>query len=270
MTDVEYRLAGRTILLTGGAGGLGLPMARTLLEAGANLLLTALEENALADASASLAGTTGTLSTFAADLSDPAASAAIVDAARCRFGEVEILINNAGIGPGAVRSDFWRDKIRFWESGVDYKTFAQVNFIAPATLAQLLVPSMIERGWGRIINVTTSMRTMVGRGCAPYGPTKASLEALTAVQSLDLVGTGVTANALTPGGPTDTAMVPVNPAVPRETLISPAVMGPVVRWLASPFSDGVSGRRFLAAEWDPALPDSEAAAQSGAPAAWEV
>ena len=65
-------------------------------------------------------------------------------------------------------------------------------------------------------------------------------------------------------------MVPANPAVARETLIRPEVMGPVVRWLASPLSDETSGRRFLAAKWDSSLPDTEAAAIAGAPVAWPV
>jgi 3-oxoacyl-[acyl-carrier protein] reductase len=270
MTTSDYHLEGRTIVLTGGAGGLGIPMARCLLEARARLLLTALEKDALVKASAALADTPGSLATFAADLSDPEAPAAIVEAANRCFGGVDILINNAGLGPGAIRPDFWKEKIRFWEAGVQYRTFAQVNFIAPAMLAQLLVPEMIARGWGRIINVTTSMHTMLNKGCSPYGPTKASLEALTSVQSHDLEGTGVTSNALTPGGPTDTAMVPANPAVPRETLIRPEVMGPVSRWLASPLSNGVTGRRFLAALWDPMLPDAEAADAASAPVGWPV
>lgn len=270
MSAVDYGLGGRRVILTGGAGGLGLPMARFLLDEGANVLLTALEEQALADASRALAGTRGTIITMAADLTDPAAPAAIVDAAVRGLGGVDVLINNAGLGPGAIRPDFWKEKIQFWEAQINYRTYAQVNFVAPATLAQLLVPAMIDAGWGRIINVTTSLVTMLNRGCAPYGPTKASLEALTSVQSHDLEGTGVTANAVTPGGPTDTPMVPANPAVPRETLIRPDVMGPVVRWLASPLSNQTSGRRFLAAQWNPDLPDAEAAAAASAPAAWPI
>jgi NAD(P)-dependent dehydrogenase (short-subunit alcohol dehydrogenase family) len=270
MSAIDYGLSGRRIILTGGAGGLGLPIARFLLDEGAHVLLTALEEQALVAASRALVDTRGTVVTIAADLTDPAAPAAIVDAAVRGLGGVDVLINNAGLGPGAIRPDFWKEKIRFWEEQIDYGTYAQVNFTAPATLAQLLVPAMIEAGWGRIINVTTSLATMLNRGCSPYGPTKASLEALTSVQSHDLEGTGVNANVVTPGGPTDTPMVPANPAIARETLIRPEVMGPVVRWLASPRSDEISGRRFLAAKWDSSLPDAEAAAIAGAPVAWPV
>ena len=270
MSTLDYGLSGRRVVLTGGAGGLGLPMARFLLEEGANVLLTALEAEALSAASRSLAGKRGRVTTMAADLTDPSTPRAIVNAAYRALGGVDILINNAGLGPGAIRPDFWKEKIRFWEEPIDYRTYGQVNFIAPATLAQLLVPAMIGAGWGRIINVTTSLGTMLNGGCSPYGPTKASLEALTSVQSHDLEGTGVTANVLTPGGPTDTPMVPPNPAVARETLIHPEVMGPVARWLASPLSDGTSGRRFLAARWDPCLPDAQAAEASGAPVAWSV
>jgi NAD(P)-dependent dehydrogenase (short-subunit alcohol dehydrogenase family) len=260
-------LAGKRILLTGGAGGLGVPMAAALARLGADLLLTALEEEALELAVRQCTGS-GKFATVAADMRDPHAVDRIVSAANDRLGGIDVLINNAGLGPGAIRADFWNNKIRFWEPNIDYRHFAQVNFLTPARLAVLLVPGMIAAGWGRIINVTTSLATMFGRGCSPYGPTKAALEALTGVQAADLAGTGVCANVLIPGGPTDTPMVPVEAASDRKLLINPNVMGPVICWLASTQSDGVTGRRFLAAKWDPMLAREVAAQQASEPVGW--
>ena len=242
-------------------------MAAALARRGADLLLTALEEEALKDVLRQCAGS-GRFETLAADMRDPRAVEQIVAAAKQRLGGVDVLVNNAGLGPGAIRPDFWNDKIRFWESKIDYQHFAQVNFLAPARLAAMLVPEMIAAGWGRIINVTTSLTTMFGRGCSPYGPTKAALEALTGVQAADLAGTGVCANVLIPGGPADTPMVPAEAARDRRQLIDPTVMAPVVCWLASTRSDGITGRRFLAAKWNSALEERAAAEQASEPVGW--
>jgi NAD(P)-dependent dehydrogenase (short-subunit alcohol dehydrogenase family) len=260
---VTGELRGRRILITGGAGGLGLPMAAALALRGADLLLTALEEDALQRAAQHCRGP-GRIETLAADLSDPAAVDEIASAARRRLGGIDILVNNAGIGPGAIRPDFWNDKIRFWEPNIDYQKFAEINFLAPARLAATFAPDMIAAGWGRIINVTTSLKTMFGRGSSPYGPTKAALESLTAVQAADLAGAGVSANVLIPGGPSDTPMVPAEAASDRRTLIAPNAMAPVICWLASSRSDGVTGRRFLAAQWDVTLAETIAAEQASA------
>lgn len=271
MSHVDYGLTGKRVLLTGGAGGLGIPMAKALIAEGARVMLTALEQDALDHAKQACAEqAAGRVETVAADLGDPRAIDDIVAAARARLGGVDILINNAGLGPSAIRPDFWKEKIRFWEANVDFRKYAEINFVAAARLAQMLVPDMLERKWGRLINVTTSFVTMLGRGCAPYGPTKAALEALTSIQAHDLEGTGICANVLIPGGATDTPMVPANPAVDRRTLIQPEVMGPVVRWLASPVSDGITGRRFLASKWDATRADEEAAELSSAPVGWPI
>lgn len=242
-------------------------MAAALTRLGADLMLTALEAKALELALPQCPGP-GKVQILAADMRDPRSIDRIVSAANERLGGVDVLINNAGLGPGAIRQDFWNNKIRFWERTIDYQHFAQVNFLSPARLAVELVPGMIAAGWGRIINVTTSLPTMFGRGCSPYGPTKAALEALTAVQAADLAGTGVCANVLIPGGPTDTPMVPAEAARDRKQLIDPKVMAPVVCWLASIRSDGVTGRRFLAAKWDPALAEGAAAEQASEPVGW--
>jgi NAD(P)-dependent dehydrogenase (short-subunit alcohol dehydrogenase family) len=267
LKNTAVDLSGKRILLTGGAGGLGVPMAAALSRLGADLMLTALEEEALELAVRHCAGS-GKVETVAADMRDPHAVDHIVSAANDRLGGVDVLINNAGLGPGAIRPDFWNDKIRFWERNINYQHFAQVNFLAPARLAAILVPEMIAAGWGRIINVTTSLPTMFGRGCSPYGPTKAALEALTGVQAADLAGTGVCANVLIPGGPTDTPMVPAEAARDRKQLIDPKVMAPVICWLASTQSDGVTGRRFLAAKWNDTLAGEVAAEQASASIGW--
>ncbi|MGH7534630.1 MAG: hypothetical protein ACREMG_03490 [Gemmatimonadales bacterium] len=109
---------------------------------------------------------------------------------------------------------------------------------------------------------------MTRGGGAPYGPTKATAEALTSVMAYDLEGTGVTANVLVPGGVTNTNIVPAESGFDRAKMLPPDIMVPPLRYLVSDAAAGVNGQRFLAAHWDTALPPGEAAAQAGAPAAW--
>jgi Dehydrogenases with different specificities (related to short-chain alcohol dehydrogenases) len=93
---------------------------------------------------------------------------------------------------------------------------------------------------------------MMMEGFSPYGPSKAALEAATVVWAKDLAGTGVTVNALAPGGPANTRMIPATEVADRSTLIQPEVMIAPIVWLMSPRSDGVTGRRIIAKEWDAA------------------
>src|SRR3546814_14788391 len=84
----------------------------------------------------------------------------------------------------------------------------------------------------------------------------------------DLSGTGVTANVLVPGGPANTAAVPLEAGFDRAQLIQPEAMVPPTLWLCSKDADMVTGQRFLAVKWDPNLPSEQAAANSSAPVAW--
>src|SRR5262249_14872507 len=102
----------------------------------------------------------------------------------------------------------------------------------------------------------------------PYGPSKAALEAATVIWAKDLAGTGVTVNALAPGGPANTRMIPATEVTDRSTLIQPEVMIAPIVWLMSPRSDGVTGRRIIAKEWDAARLASEPAEKIGTPAGW--
>ena len=135
-------------------------------------------------------------------------------------------------------------------------------------LSRALVHDMMRQKWGRIVNVTTSLGTMIRDGSPTYGPSKAALEAFSAIMAKDLAGTGVTVNVLVPGGMTNTGMIPVEAGYDRGELIQPAVMTPPLNWLVSDAASGVTGRRFLAVHWDTGLAPEEAAAKAGAPVAW--
>jgi 3-oxoacyl-[acyl-carrier protein] reductase len=264
-------LEGKTALVTGGGQGIGRAMALGLLGAGARVVVADLDGPALARVAeeARGAGKDKALLTVVADLTQDATPERLVTQAVEAFGRLDILVNNAGIGQETIRRDFFRAPVRFWEvEPAQWRRVLDVNTNAPYLMARAAAPRMMAQRWGRIINVTTSLDTMIRGGFAPYGPSKAGNEALVAIMAQDLEGTGVTANVLVPGGPANTRMIPAETGIDRAALIQPEVMVKPLCWLASEASDGVTGRRFIAALWDSGLPPAQAAQKAGAPAAW--
>lgn len=193
-----------------------------------------------------------------------------VQAAIERFGAVHGLVNNAGIAvPDADLASGRPRRRRFYEHEPDaWRQVIDTNVTGSFQMAKSIAPTLVAQGWGRIVNVTTSHSTMVMERFSPYGPSKAALEAATVIWAKDLAGTGVTVNALVPGGPGNTRMVPLDEMPDRERLVQPAAMVAPIVWLLSQASDGVTGRRFTAKDWDPALDPSVAARKAGAAAGW--
>jgi NAD(P)-dependent dehydrogenase (short-subunit alcohol dehydrogenase family) len=260
----------RVAIVTGAAGGIGRAMTRALLAAGIRVAGVDRDREPLEAlaASAREQGKGSELLTLQTDLSKDSAAEEITGATRDRFGRIDILVNNAGIGPGAIRPDSWQRPLKFWEITPDqWRRFVAVHTTAPLALTNAVVPEMMRRGWGRIVNVTTSLGTMLNAGSPTYGPSKAALEALSAIMSKDLDGTGVTVNVLVPGGITNTPMVSAS-GFDRAKMIQPEVMVPPLLWLVSDAAGKVTGRRFLGVHWDPTLPPEQAAEKAGAPVAW--
>jgi NAD(P)-dependent dehydrogenase (short-subunit alcohol dehydrogenase family) len=261
----------RVAIVTGAAGGIGRELVLGLL--GNQLAVAAVDRTAsgLADLAelARQRQRAADLMTIEADLARDEAIDEIVTKARSRFGVIDILVNNAGVGQASVRSDNRQRPIKFWEvTPEQWRLFVAVHTTAPLALSRALIDDMMRQQWGRIVNVTTSLGTMIREGAPTYGPSKAALEALSAIMAKDLAGTGVTVNVLVPGGVTNTAMVPLEAGYDRAEMIQPAVMAPPLNWLVSDAAAHITGRRFLAVHWDPSLTPDAAAAKAGAPVAW--
>ena len=261
----------RAAIVTGAGGGIGREVVLGLL--GEGIGVAAADRDARGLAALARAAEerqhSANLLTIEADLARDEAIAEIVAKARGRFGTIDILVNNAGVGQATIRSDNRQRPIKFWEVTPEHwKLFVAVHTNAPMALSRALVHDMIGQNWGRIVNVTTSLGTMIREGSPTYGPSKAALEAFSAIMAKDLAGTGVTVNVLIPGGVTNTGMVPFEAGYARAEMIQPAVMAPPLDWLVSDAASHVTGRRFLAVHWDPSLPPEEAAAKAGAPVAW--
>lgn len=262
------------VIVTGAARGMG--RAMTLALAGAGVRVAALDLASSADAMAEVLdaarqqGVHERIAPFECDISRWTDCERAVQAAALRFGAVHGLVNNAGIAVTDEQLASGRARLRpfYRHEAEDWRRVIDVNVNGSFQMAKAVAPMLVAQGWGRIVVVTTSFFTMLAEGFSPYGPSKAALESSVAIWSKDLKDTGVTVNALVPGGAGNTRMVPVAEMPDRAKLVQPeAMMAPIV-WLMSAASDGVTGRRFIAAQWDPKLPPAEAAEKAGAKARW--
>ncbi|WP_375402973.1 SDR family NAD(P)-dependent oxidoreductase [uncultured Sphingomonas sp.] len=294
----DSSLIGRVAIVTGGARGIGRILALALVRAGAQVLITARSpaeiDRTVADARSLAAGA---CKGMVADVSERRDCEATVAAAERLFGPVGVLVNNAGVGPGSLvprdaagTSDRFMDpdpakRLRFWETDPDAcARLIATNLSGVYQMSQAAAGAMVERGFGRVVNISTSVPVMRMPGFSPYGPVKAAVEASTLVWAQELAGSGVTANVLLPGGPTDTAFIPggdVGVRAPvfaagkqsaglegtnvNRFLLPPEIMAPPMLWLASDGSAETSGRRIVARDWDPDLPVAAAAERAMQP-----
>lgn len=261
----DGKLIGKVVLLTGAGRGLGRAMALALSEQGAHLALVDLDGEELQEVAHEVQAIGGGASVIplGADVCDPESAATAVHYAAENFGRIDVVFNNAALGPQAVSEDPFGAPPKFWElNPYIFIRMMDINAAGPQLIAAAAVPHMMKNGWGRIVNITTALDAMYAPGMGAYGPSKAALEAHTAIMAKDLEGTGVTANVLIPGGPANTRMIPDATGIPRDALIQPGDMQAPAVWLASDESDGHSGERFIAALWDQGLE------KASAPCAW--
>jgi NAD(P)-dependent dehydrogenase (short-subunit alcohol dehydrogenase family) len=265
----------RVAIVTGGGRGMGREIVLGLASAGIHVVATAarerLEIEAVAEEARRLRPDRVVLPIIA-DVSREEECEAAVAATIARFGKLDILINNAGRGMKYVSKDFLSQPTRFWE--VEPETWRMVvdtNVNGPFFMARRAAPLMIEAGWGRIINISMNHETMRRAGFSPYGPSKAALESETIIWSHDLAGTGVTVNALLPGGATRTGMIPDELSEERRAaLLDPAIVVPPLLWLVSTESDEFTGQRLTASQWRMENDPRKAAEAASAPSGWAV
>jgi NAD(P)-dependent dehydrogenase (short-subunit alcohol dehydrogenase family) len=265
-------LEGKIAIVTGAASprGLGRAMTEALVKAGARVSMMDINQQWLDETSNYMReiGGDDCVMTQVVDVTSIGEAERSIKRTIEELGGLHILVNNAGVAPpkmllgGEASNNFWEISAEEWDRVV------AVNSNGPFYMTRTVVPHMLAQGWGRIIGVTTSMNTMYRAGAAPYGPSKAAHEALVAMASRELEGSGVTVNVLVPGGMASTDLIPDDTDYVRENMISPDVMMAPVVWLASDESNDINGQRFIGYNWDEELPLAERLEKAAAPAAW--
>jgi uncharacterized protein len=177
-------------LITGASGGLGLSLAKQFALQKHDLVVVARRQSALESVATDLRRQGVNVEIIAADLSGPHAAAALVATLKARSLDIEWLINNAGIGSNG----------KFWELDAN-KEVDQINLNVTALveLTRLLLPAMIERKRGRILNIGSTAGFQPGPFMATYYASKAFVNSFTEALSSELEGTGVTATVSCPG-----------------------------------------------------------------------
>jgi len=241
------RLKDKVAIVTGGGRGIGRAIAEAFAREGAAVVVTAARQPGEIDAVA--AGVGGIA--IQADVASPPDVRRLVEEVLGRFGRIDVLVNNAARGMRFVNEEFMTDPMPFWESDPDaWRMVIDANVNGVYLMTRAVVPHMLRRGAGRIINISINHATMRRKGFTPYGPSKAALEAMSLAWAQELEGTGVTMNVLLPGGATNTGMIPDRfPEERRKDLIDPAIMGPPAVYLASDESRDFHGGRIVATEW---------------------
>ena len=243
-------------VVTGASRGIGRELALGLLEAGSHVLAVGRDGNALEELRRAAAGARARLVCIAADVATEAGRARIEASVTAEFGYLTCLVNNAAIGMGSVRRDYHNRPVTHVELDAEIlNRFLSTNASAPIVLAVRLLP-LFRLGWRRIIILGTSFNSMHRLGFIPYGMSKAALESASAIMAAELTDSGITLNVINPGGPVNTPMVARSDPQQQDLLIAPGIMVKPVCWLASRASDGVTGRRITATQWNEAAPEA--------------
>lgn len=183
----------RIALVTGAGRGIGRAIAVGLAAEGARVAVTARSLDELEHLAQEVKAGGGDALVVPGDLSDRSAPARIVRTVTQTWGPIEILVNNAGVGSSQNPKPLVDFDDDFWDLTL------MVNLTAPYLLTKLVLPSMMERRWGRIINISSIAGRIGGEHGAAYGASKHGLLGLTRSTAVEGAAHGITANAVCPG-----------------------------------------------------------------------
>jgi 3-hydroxybutyrate dehydrogenase len=199
-------MKGKCALITGSVGGLGFAAAQRFAAQGCNIVLSGLaDDNTIAESINAITAQGVRAIYSAADLRRPSDIAQMFHAAEEAFGGVDILINNAVVRCAAPIEDFPPEA---WDEGI------AVNLSAAFHTIRLAMPGMKQRGWGRIINVSSIYGLIGAPNRVSYVTTKTALIGLTRAVALEILGTNITCNAICPGS----VLTPVHDAAIQRTM----------------------------------------------------
>lgn len=243
----RFGLDGKTALVTGASKGIGVEICTVLADAGADIAAVARDRDGLEAVAAKVRELGRRCTIFEADMASPDEPVTAAEAALAAFGAIDIVVNNAGV---ALLDMIVDQSVADWD-----KTMA-VNLRAPFLVARTLAPQMIERGHGKIINISSVAGTGALDGHAAYSASKAGLNALTRTMTIEWAKHNIQANAVCPtvimtpmgkqvwGDPAKGD--PMKAKIPLGRFGEPVEIADMVLYLASPASDLVNGQAFHA------------------------
>ena len=241
-------LDGKTVIITGGGTGLGLAMARALARAGANLAIAGRRPGPIDDAASEVVALGRDAIALLTDVTDSAQVDRLVATSIDHFGQVDVLINNAGAVQENVSKPLWDITDEEWHMVMD------VNLTGPFYCSRAVSRPMSERGEGKIVNIASGFGLRAGRDIYMYCCSKGGLIQLTRVLSFNLARFGITANTIVPGFiPTSSTESDIRGTLPQSgdylpigKLGRPEDLGPIAVFLSSEASDYMTGEMFFA------------------------
>ncbi|MGW0324042.1 SDR family NAD(P)-dependent oxidoreductase [Nocardia sp. NPDC003183] len=183
-------MSARTAIVTGGASGIGGAISARLAADGASVAIFDLNGDAAKDAAAAIENAGGRAIGLPVDVTDRAAIDAGVDEVRARIGRPAVLVNSAGL---TLDGPFLEISAETWNRAL------AINLTGTFDCCQAVIPDMIEQGWGRIVNISSSSVHSGAAGLAGYVAAKSGVVGLTKVLALEFAKRGITVNTIPPG-----------------------------------------------------------------------
>ncbi|GAB3479281.1 SDR family oxidoreductase [Amycolatopsis cihanbeyliensis] len=242
MIPDRFLLTDRVAVVTGAGRGIGAATALALAEAGADVVIAARTRDQLDEVAARVADAGRTAHVVATDLSDPANAAALADAAVTTFGRLDIVVNNVG---GTLPRPLLETSAEFLEEAFRF------NVAGAHALISAAAPTMLKSGGGSVVNISSVMGRVTGRGFLAYGTAKAALAHYTRLAAADLAPR-VRVNAIAVGSVATSALDVVvrdpdlrermEAATPLRRIGDPEDVAATIVYLTSPAGSYVTGK----------------------------
>lgn len=238
---MQIDLGGRVALVTGSTRGIGREIAATLAACGARVAVVGRDAGRASEAATAIGARARG---YAADVSDTAQVAALVEAVERDFGSLDILVNNAGLT---------KDNILLRLKDDDWDTVMAANLRGAFAAVRAAVRGMMKRRWGRIINISSVVGLIGNKGQSNYAASKAGLIGFTKSVAKEFASRNILANAIAPGfietdmtsAMTAEARTALSAQIPLERLGTPKDIAGVAAFLASEHAAYITGQVFV-------------------------